>query len=124
MMMQVLISEASREVSGSYPVDGRSRSPERLKNTLSHRGHGGESSETHIEKGKNGRFLGSPFPFSGSYAISLAHRSCIAEGRGRARSWANPRPSRRGRPPGELLPSSNTQWRPRRRKSPRSAESP
>src|SRR5271166_4803613 len=77
---------------------------------MSHTGHGEESSETQIEKEKNGQFLGSPFPFSGSCAIALAHRSCIAEGRGRARSWATPRPSRLGRPLRNSPPPRKRDW--------------
>jgi hypothetical protein len=101
--MQVLISEASREVSRSYAVDGRSRSPERLKHDEPQRPRRGIERDPN-RKGKNGRFLGSPFPFSGSCAIALAHRSCISEGRGRTRSWATPRPSRLGRPPRNSSP--------------------
>ena len=77
---------------------------------MSHRGHGAESSETQIEKEKNGQFLGSPFPFYGSCVISLAHRSCISECRGRARSWATPRPSPLGRPPRNSSPPRKLDW--------------
>jgi hypothetical protein len=109
MMMQLLISEASREVSRSYAVDGRFRSPETPRHDEPQRPRRGIERDPN-RKGKNGRFLGSPFPFSGSSVISLSHHICISEGRGRARSWATPRPSRRGRPPRNSSPPRKLDW--------------
>ena len=110
-MMQVLISvsEASRDVSRSHAVDGRSRNLERQTHDEPRRPRRGIERDPN-RKGKNGRFLGSPFPFSGSCVISLAHRICISEGRGRARSWATPRPSRIGRPRRNSYPLRKLDW--------------
>src|SRR5271166_1986535 len=122
-MMQVLISETSREVSRSYAVDGRSRRPERLKHDEPHRPRRG------IERDPNRK--GKKWPVS-RLSFSLLWVLCDRSGsselhRGGPRegpivghpSTIAPRPST-----AELLPASKTRLGPRRRKSPRSAESP
>ena|SRR5208337_4196705 len=46
----------------------------------------------------------------GRAGISLAHRICISEGRGKARSWATPRPSNIGRPRRNSSPLRKLDW--------------
>src|SRR5208337_3980926 len=62
VMIEVLISEASREASRSHEMDGRSSSPDRQEHHEPQRPRSGSERDPH-RNGNKGRFLGPPFPF-------------------------------------------------------------